>query len=175
MTRPLFEIMPDLLALNELFEAEGGELGSPEIEAAFVEWTTTLASEEGVKLDGYCGLIRTLEGEEAVAKAEAEQFAMKARARANRVKWLKERMRQYLEMTGRSKAGTATGRTIAIQANGGKQPLFINPTTDPKTLPVEYQRVRVEVDTDAVREALDGGADLPFAKLESRGSHLRIR
>jgi len=171
----LFDIGADLLALNDLFEEVGGELGSPETEAAFDAWAKTLVADEGKKLDGYCGLIRTLEGEAAVAKAEAEQYAMKARTRENRVKWLKDRMKQHLELTGRTKVQTATGRTVTIQANGGKLPLLITEGTDPTKIPTEFQRVKIEIDNEKVREHLEAGGPLEFAAIGPRGSHLRIR
>lgn len=191
-SRKLFEIAPDLLALNELFDADGGELGSPEIEAAFVEWTTTLASEEGKKLDSYCNLIKSLEGEAVVAKAEAEQYLMKVRTRENRVKWLKQRMQVYLEFTGRKKISTATGRVVMIKGNGGVQKLTQVLALDPTNLtsaeivrcPEEFLVPRTAVNLEAVREVLKAGGSVTYtpvegepqslAKLEPRGSHLEI-
>lgn len=170
----LFDIGADLLALNELCEElPGGEM-TPEAEAAFDAWAKSLAADEGKKLDGYCGLIRTLEGEAAVAKSEAEEYAMRARTRENKVKWLKRRMMDYLAVTGRTKVQTATSRTIAVQANGGKLPLTML-EADVSKLPTAYQRVKVEPDTEGIRAVLEGGGELPFAKLEPRGSLLRIR
>lgn len=171
----LFSIGADLLALNDLCdELPGGEM-SPEAEAAFDAWAAKLAEDEATKLDGYCGLIRSLEGEAAVARSEAEQYLARAAARENRVKWLKARMKLHLESTGRTKAVTATGRTVAIQANGGKVPVWIDPAVVPADLPAPFQRVRVEVDTEAIRANLESGHELSFARLEPRGTHLRVR
>ena len=126
-------------------------------------------------MDGYCNLIKTLEGEAAVAKAEQEQYAMRVRTRENRVKWLKERMKLYLELTGRIKAQTATGRTIAVQANGGMTPMRVAEFDDPAEIPAEYQKIRIEFDTAKARMMLERGEQCPFAVLEPRGKHLRIR
>lgn len=171
----LFQIGDDLLALNALCEElPGGEL-SPEAEAAFDAWAKSIADDEANKLESYCGLVKTLEGEIAVAKAEAEQFAMKARTRENRVKWLKQRMLDYLTGTGRTKAVTTAGRTVAVQANGGNAPLWIDPTIAPEAAPVIYQKIRVEFATDSIRADLEDGIGPNWARLDPRGNHLRIK
>lgn len=179
----LFAIQADLIALNELCEElPGGEM-TPEAEAAFDAWAKTIEGDEGRKLDGYCGLVKQLESEAAVAKAEAEQYAMKARARDNRVKWLKDRMKGYLEFTGRKKMVTATLRTVTIQTNGGKlamtQTLAANPNdmTAEEILhcPDKYFKVRTVLDAEAIRKDLEAGEPVNGASLEPRGTHLRIR
>lgn len=42
-------------------------------------------------------------------------------------------------------------------------------------LPEQFQRVSIEADTKAIREALEAGQQLPFAHLGDRGSSLRIK
>jgi len=163
----LFEIGDDLKAMLNMIQDDG------EIDDALVEWMERLQEQEAEKLDAYVGLIRILEGEEAVAKAEAEQFAQKAKARGNRIKQLKERMRDHLTATGRDKATTATGRILKVQANGGKVPIEID-QVPVKDLPFEFVKVIREVDREAVAEALTKGEELPFARLQKKGTHLRI-
>lgn len=65
--RPLYEITDDLRRMLDLADETGGEL-----DAAAAEYLATVEAEEAVKLDGYANLIRTLEMEEAAARAEAE-------------------------------------------------------------------------------------------------------
>jgi len=148
---------------------------SREASEAFDEWFGELSKNEAAKLDGYVGLIKTLEMEAAAAKAEAEQYTMKARSRENRAKWLKERVKGYLEATGRTKVETATKRTIAIQANGGAVPVMLMDSIDPASIPDEFAVVRRTPNTEAIREYLAAGGQLPFASLGVRGTHLRIR
>lgn len=174
MTRTLFAIGDDLQALANLMDECEAELG-PEVDAALTAWFNELAGDEAVKLDGYVGLIRTWEMESAAAKAEADQYAMKARTRDNRVARLKERMKEYLDFTGRKKVETATKRTIAIQANGGAVPVEYLTNEPCDVLPPDMVIVTRRPDTDAVRKALAEGSTFPGIVLGTRGTHLRIR
>lgn len=174
----LFNIGDDLRALAALMSECDDEL-SREASEAFDDWFGELSGNEAAKLDGYVGLIKTLEMEAAAAKAEAEQYTMKARSRENRAKWLKERVKGYLEATGRTKVETATKRTIAIQANGGALPVDYTgiggESNATAVLPKEMVIVTRRPDTDAVRKALQDGAEIPGITLGTRGTHLRIR
>lgn len=163
----LFEIGDDLRAILNLIQDDG------EIDDALAEWMERLQEQEAEKLDAYVGLIRILEGEEAVAKAEAEQYALKAKARTNKVKQLKDRIKEHLIATNRDKATTATGRVLKIQANGGAVGVEIDPIPI-KDVPFEFVKVIREIDRDAVREALTKGEELTFARLLKKGNHLRI-
>ena len=175
MSRTLFAISDDLLALNDLLEQLDGDVTNPEVDAAVTKWFAELASDESKKLDGYAGYIKQMEMESVAAKAEADQWAAKARTRDNRVKWLKERVKVYLELTGRTKATTDTGRTFAIQNNGGVVPLIIAELTDPKTVDPKFQKVTYSFDSEAIRQALADGGTLDWARLEKRGTHLRLK
>jgi len=175
MTRAIFSIGADLLALNDLLDETGGELTTPEADTAVSAWLAELHTEQAAKLDGYVGLIRTLEMEASAATAEAEQYAKKAGTRTNRVKWLKRRMKDHLEATGQLKATTVTGRVLAIQKNGGVFPLDLAETLRPDDLEERFRKVTVTIDTDAVRKALETGEAVPGACLRERGTHLRIR
>jgi len=91
------------------------------------------------------------------------------------VKRLKNRLKDYLEFTGRTKAHTETGRTITVQANGGALPVITPPDIDIRGVPEQFVKVIRSLDLDAVREELKSGAELPFAQLGQRGTHLRIK
>ena len=176
MARTLFQIGDDLVALDNLLDEIEGDLSrAPEIEPAVVAWFDSLANDEALKLDGYCNLLRQLDGEVAVAKAEAEQYQMKARTRENRIKFLKGRLQQHLERTKRTKVQTATGRTIAIQTNGGNPPVVLDPGLTPDLLPEQFVKVVRTIDTDAIRDELKAGGEVPGARLGDRGTHLRIK
>jgi hypothetical protein len=163
----LFQIGDDLMAILSLIEDDG------EVTDQLSTWFDEIQSGEAEKLDGYIGVIRTLESQEAVAKAEAEQFATKARARANKIKYLKETLKGHLERTGRSRVTTKAGRNIRIQANGGAPSLTVDviPVED---LPAEFVRTVTEVNEDAIKAALKAGKEVPFARFEPKGTHLRI-
>jgi len=46
---------------------------------------------------------------------------------------------------------------------------------DPKTLPERFQKITVEANSPAIREALESGEKLEFAELGERGTSLRIK
>lgn len=174
--RTLFEIGAELQAPDALLDDLGGDVSDPEVGAAVDLWNASLVADEDHKLEAWVGYVRQLEMEAAVAREEAERFSAKARSRESRIDWLKGAMKKHLELTGRTKATTVAGRTIAVQKNGGKAPLaWTTASVSPDIVGEEFVRVSREVDTDKVRAELEVGRQLPFAKLEERGTHLRIR
>jgi hypothetical protein len=172
--KPLFELTTDILALDALENELGGEL-TPEIQTAWESMARELYEDEAAKADVHIHWIRRLESEAAAARAEAEQYTRHAITRENRVKRIKELWKQHLEATARTKVTTATNRVIAIQQNGGVQKLTIAPGIKADDVPAEFRRVIVEFNNEAIREALEGPDALVWAKLEPRGTSLRIR
>ena len=61
---------------------------------------------------------------------------------------------------------------MAVQKNGGKMPMT---TTEPAPNDVPTEYLKPVIDWEKVRESLEGGAELLWAWLEPRGTHLRIR
>jgi hypothetical protein len=174
--KSLFEIGTDLEALDSLIDDVNGDISDISVEAALVDWFEQLSKDEGTKLDNYCGLIHQLEGEADVAKAEADTYRRKAAERERRIEWLKLRLAQHLQRTNRTKVSTATGRTIRLQANGGKLPLEIYwDWVDLDDLDPKYIKTKRELDQDAIRTALEQGEDICFAKIGKQGQHLRIK
>jgi hypothetical protein len=169
----LFEIGDDLRALDELIEERGGDVTDPEVMAAVERWYAEVAADEAAKLEAYVQYLRQLDMEIDAAADEEKQFAAKRRSREARKDWLRQRLKLYLEATGRKSVKTSAGRTVSVQANGGRPPVDV--TAPPEDIPDEFCRVRREVDHDAVRAALDAGQALPFARFRERGTQLRIR
>lgn len=171
----LFEIGNSFAALDCVLDEIGGDVSDPAVDRIVTDWFAELQQQEADKLENYCQYIRRLESEPAVAKAEAEQFTAKAKARENRVKWLKEKMKAYLEAANRKEAVTSAGRKVCVQPNGGAVPVIMSDAVPVQACPREYLRVKTEADPHAIRVALESGVVLPFAKLGERGTQLRIR
>ncbi len=170
----LFDLLTEHAALLDLLTERDGELGDDETAALVDSWFADIAAEEGRKLDSIVGVIRTLEAEAAAANAEMSRWMHREIVRKNAIKRIKDRVKTYLEMTGRRKVDTAEGRPIRIQANGGKFPLTIVEGTNPNNVFPEFQEVKVGFNTDVIREWLESGSTLDFARLEPRGTHVRI-
>lgn len=175
--RTLLEIGDDIRALDNLIEEAGGELSRPEVEAAFVALFEQLACEEAGKLDGCVNYIRRLESEVSLARSEADQYLQHARVREARIDRFKRFLIDYLNRTGRTKATTLTGRTVAVQANGGKPPVRLVESIDPATVPDHLVQVKRLLDIEAIRRGLEEGDPdaKKIAMLAERGQHLRIR
>lgn len=171
----LWEIAADVLALDALLDEVDGDVSDPQVEAAWLAMQADLQTEESRKLDGYANYVRSLEMEATAARAEAELYLTRAKSRENRVAWIKSRIKDYLILTNRKSIKTETGRTIAVQVNGGVQALELVENLDPATLPNEFVIVRRVPDTDAIRRHVTEIGALPFACLKPRGTSLRIR
>ena len=171
--RPLYAIRADVLAISDILEEAEGDLSActPALEL----WLAALENEQAEKLDSFIDLIKTLRMEAVAAKAEKDQWAAKEKARTNRADYLERMLREHLEATGQRKVTTATGRTVAVVANGGKPPVVYAEAVDPAAVPEEFRRVKTEIDTQRVQLFLESGGSLPFARLGERGSHLRVR
>ena len=172
--RPLYAIESDLLRLSDLLIDADDNAAT---DAAFSEIMPGLLAERGAKLDGYIAVIRTLEAEASLAQDEADRFGEAAAKRLKAVATLKKRLADHLRATGESMVKTPVGREVAVQKNGGADPIIVEPGANLDTIPQRFVRIVThrELDTPAVRVALEAGEQLDFARQGERGYHLRIR
>lgn len=169
----LIEISEDLMALDRLFEDSADETGEvpPEAAAELDAWLAELMHDRDRKLDNYGALIREYELRAAARKEEMERLAMRVKVDENRVKFLKQRLREFLDAHNTPKIETRRYK-FSCRNNGGLQPMEL--PENPEVLPEEYQKVVVSADTEKIREALKANTDVPFCRLLPRGRHLRI-
>lgn len=166
----LFELTQEYLRVEDAVNsAVDGE-----IDEAINTLIDELNSNIAVKTDGYVSLIRRLESQAAAAKAEAEQYQAIAKAREDAVDRLKDRLMDHMKATGQTKIVTATARTVSVINNGGQLPLIVDEMPIDK-LPAEFIRHRPEIDRPKIRETLERGETLPFARFGERGQRLNIR
>lgn len=176
--QPLFAIGNDLLTLNDLMDERDGDFADPEIIQAFDTWLAEIAGQEVVKLDSYVALIKKLAMEAEAMSDEAKEYARKAISRTRRMDYLKGRLKQHLEATGRQTIRTAKGYTVFTQKNGGKAPLHINGEEfNCDDIPSHLVKIKREFDLEAIRKAVENGEQLPkgFAEIGEPGTHLRIK
>lgn len=108
---------------------------------------------------------------------EAERLRRLAESDEKAVARLKNRLQWFFERHGLGKIETARFR-LGLQNNGGKLPLLITEDAKPEEAEERFHKViptRVEFDKDAVRQALEAGEELPFAKLGERGKRIVIK
>ncbi len=101
---------------------------------------------------------------------------MLARSDENQVKRMKARLLAFFQFHGIDKVETLKHK-FSITKNGGKQPLLINPDweLEPASAPEQFHKIRVELDTDAIRKAIENGDEVEDCSLAEQGLHLRIR
>lgn len=172
MGRTLLSIADDVLALSRLIDSiDGGELDA-DVAAVLDEWFKEVEGDETEKIDGYAALIRETKLTAAARREEADRLGKLAAADEAKAKRLTDRLRLYLEMTGRTRLET-TRYKVALCLNGGKLPLVM-PDNILELLNGAWTKVRYEPDAEAIRAALEAGQAVPGCRLGERGRHLRI-
>ena len=171
LTRTLFNISDDLEKLNELLDESGDDTQQQEV---INQWLLQLGEERDRKLDNYSALIVEMTSRAAARKAEAQRLLELAAADENRARLLKDRLKYFLE-THKLKTVETPRYRLSVAKNGGKAPLVLKNGLAPTQLPERFQKVNVEPNNTAIREALEAGQVLDFAHLGDRGTSLRIR
>ena len=123
------------------------------------------------KTSGYVNVIQRLDMEAKKAREIAEQFVLKAQARENSIKAMKNALMIAMDRM-ETKELPAGDYTINIQKNGGKQAIQID---DEIEIPESMTKVIIEPDMDKIRKALEDGQELTWAHLQERGRHIRIK
>ena len=168
----LYDISDDLLALEAILIEAGGDVSDPEADQAVDQWLAELGSARNEKIDAYCALYREFETRAKAREAEAARLLKLAEQDGNAASRLRSRLLYFFELHRISKLETDRFR-LTVANNGGALPLFVD--CEPEALPDGYQKIRIEADKAAIREALEEGEELSFAHFGERGRHLRIR
>jgi hypothetical protein len=165
------EAAPRKLSLMELNDEH--ERIMAEVDAAEGEVTPEIAArldafnvDYPTKVAAYGLLIVTRSSSEKATDHVAKTFAARRDRLRRSVAALKKLLHESLEATGHKRVVTPTA-TVWIQANG-QAALEIT-----GEVPKEYTRTIVEPDLERIREKLEAGEELAFAKLV-RGSHVRV-
>lgn len=160
----LYELTGQYLELLEMLEEDDGT-----DEQIIRDTLEGIDGELEIKADNYAKIIRELSEEAKKFETEKRRLEERQTTLENRVKILKDSLFCAMKETGKTKFKTDLF-SFGIQRNGGAQPIEIVPDT---YIPPQY--CRMEPDNAKIREALNAGERLPFAKLVERGEHLRIR
>ena len=170
-TRSLFSISDDIEKLNELLDDCGDDAQQQELIA---QWFEQLGAERDTKLDAYAALITEMLARAEVRKAEAKRLQELAAADENRAKLLKDRLKSFFDTHNIRTVETARYK-LSLAKNGGKAPLILKDGLSPTELPEQFQKVSIDPNTAAIREALERGEKLEWAQLGERGTSMRIK
>jgi uncharacterized protein Veg len=182
--RALYHITKDFEKLDHLLDTkndQGDEYSlatDGEIDDQLVKIMESLEAEAGAKLDNYLDYMAHLGMLSQRAAAEAASWNHRASMIESKLDALKDRIKEHFQARGIKKLVSATGRTVTLVANGGKQKVIYDRDTQEKieTLPLQFVKTVTHKipNGDAVRKALEEGRELSFARLEERGFHIRI-
>lgn len=171
MSRPLWEIGEELRLVSLMFD-ENTLASEEDCTEALEKQLAALLAEEGAKVDGYIGLIRSIESEEAAAQAEIDRLQAARNARKAKREWLESNLKRYMEAAQVTLLTSAKGRKIKIVGNGGSEPVVIVDGVEPGKVPAQFVKVTTEFDKTRIREALQAGEQLVWASLGKRGTRL---
>ena len=164
----IFELTDDYRQLLAMME-------DPEIdEQAIADTMEGIEMEIEQKADNYAWLIRSLEGSREIVHKEVARLQALDKRYENFIGRLKENLMFCMRSTGKEKFKTALN-SFGIRKAGGKQPLIID-FENPADIPEDYRKVvKYGADNDKIREDLDKGIELKWARYAERTEYLSIR
>ena len=176
MKKTLFDISNDALALDEILTEIEGDITDEGVAEIIDKWILENQEDWQNKADSYCALIRENEARANALDDEVKRVQALRDRHRNRAKALKERLLYFMQKHDMKQLKTNRFE-LSRAANGGKQSISIATGFVPEELAIisPYRDDIPRFNMDAIREALENGAELDFAKLEPRGEHLRIR
>lgn len=161
----LYELTTEYQTLLDL-----GDSPDPEDQQAFLDTLEGLDFEIGLKADAYAAVRSQLIGKKAAIDAEIDRLKAFSNAAGKSIERLEKSL--YEAMTAMNKDVIKTDlHTFKIVKNGGKAPLVL----DEQNVPDNYKKVVLEIDKSKIRQALEDGEQLPFARIGERGTHLSIK
>ncbi|MDX2212597.1 MAG: siphovirus Gp157 family protein [Oculatellaceae cyanobacterium bins.114] len=175
MSRTLIDISQDLLELEaDLENLEGlPQEQVEELKLWFEELQEEHREARDRKLDNYAALIADLSARAEARRNEAKRLMSRAQTDEGKVRSLKSMLQWFFAQHGYTTIETDRYR-LTLANSGGKAPLLLDemPIDD---FPPQFVKVLREPDKDAIREALETGQELDFARLGERQQSIRIK
>lgn len=159
------------LQMQEILDmAETGEFDEELI-------ANTLEGVEGEiedKLDSYGVIVNELQDDVDKLDKEIKRLNAKKKTITGSIDYLK---RMVMFTMGRMDKKKIKGErfTWSIVKNGGKAPVIYEDDFNPLNIPEQFQMWDVQPDKALIREVLESGTELPFARLGERGESLRLK
>ena len=158
MSKNLFNINEDMFRLHLQIEENGGEL-TPELE----EQITITEHDRESKCEGYVSVIRQLKSKSQLIKDEAKRLLDAARTYDKSVERLEDNLLSSIVQLGNIKTNFVS---ISTRRNKSVE------IADDVEIPLQYQRVKIEANKTAIKEALESGIDVPGATIVEKYSLL---
>jgi hypothetical protein len=175
----LYELAPMYRLVAESLSAMGESATDNPEDAAEYDATEARAMSDladigdafDAKAQNVALVVRELETEAAAIQTEADRLRMRAQARSNAAKRLKDYLRANMAAAGLTKV-TGKLATVSLVNNGRPAITWERPLDD---LPAGFRRVSVALDGGKAFEALKADGYLPDGFQVVHGQHIRIR
>lgn len=170
----LYDIAADYRRLQDMLDAADTP---EEMRQTLIDTLESLNGDFEDKAEGIAALIAENNATINAIESEIDRLCAKARRLENQNDSLKRYLKMEMDITGKRKLNAGIWK-ITIAKNGGKAPIVwkIDPDElDLDTLPEKYVKRTESINTAAVRETLEAGETLDFARLGERGESLRIK
>ena len=143
------------VAANQLYDL----LTSGEIdEQTFNDTLQAMGTEE--KLESYCKVIRQLEADAAMLKAEKERIDKKIKVSENAVNRMKKAVMDFMKASGSTKS---TAGTFTVALSTSKAVNILDESKIPVRFLVEQEP---KIDKSAIRQELMSGAEIEGCELQ---------
>lgn len=156
--------------LDAILEQTGGEV-TPEVDA-LCDRLLCLDDQTADKFDRYGHVIADMTLKASGYKERAKALSAAAAVLENSAERMKQCLKEFMERHDMKRFDGEWYRFM-VQANGGKVPLIID-DVDPESVLGMYQKRTVDFDRQYIRELLEAGQQVSFARLGERGTNLRI-
>lgn len=164
----LYDLNVQMQTILEM--AEDDEL-DPQLIADTLEG---LEGEVEDKLDSYGIVMNELYMDIEKITVEIKRLTDAKKRISNNIDRMKEAVKASMDLMGKKKV-QGNHFTWQIQKNGGKAPLIIDEDMPAISLPEEYQLWDVRPNKEVIRQDLEAGKELPYARLGERGESLRLK
>ena len=161
----LYELRAEYMELLALLEDPDTD---PQVIADTMEG---IQGEIDIKCDSYVVVIKNLESQVEMIDSELIRLEKNKSALTNNIKRMKSAVLDTIQMTGSRKMVTDHFK-LSIVKNGGKQPMEVD---EIEKIPQDYLTMKPVANMEKIRQELEGGSQLDFARLKERGEHLSIR
>jgi hypothetical protein len=158
MAKNLFNINEEMFRLHQQIEENGGDL-TPELE----EQLTITEHDRESKCEGYVSVIRQLKSKSELLKSEAKRLLDAARTYDKSVERLEDNLLSSIVQLGNIKTNFVS---ISTRRNKSVE------IADDVEIPLQYQRVKIEANKTAIKEAIESGIDVPGATIVEKFSLL---
>ena len=172
----LYALTEELVALDKLLAELGGDVSEGTQGQTLEKWAEEFDWKMKEKVDAYGGLYQSLKADVDAITDEIKRLNDRAMVLENRGARLKALAKYSMDrLQVRKLEGVRF--TIAIQKNGGKDPVEV--LVQPEDLPDPYRREKIVIspDADAIRAGLEKKDPLleGKARMGERGESVRIR